>query len=717
MERLEKNEIDIMPDMAYSEERAEIYDFNNESVLINWGILYTQKDSAIQSIPDLQGKKVAVMNGSIHTVGAEGIFKLCERFDVDCTFIGVDDYTEVFRLLDTEEADAGVVNRLFGALHEHEFKVEKTNVVFEPVDLRFAFPKNSTLSWFLIERIDDDLRAMKKDPNSIYYRTLETHLSVPEETKVPEWAVPAFLGLLGLVALFFMLSMVLKWQVNARTAELRAANEKLEHDIIERKKAEEELRESEERYRELTDSITNIFFAMDEDLRYTYWNKASEELTGIQAKDAIGKSIYELFPEPEGKRATEEYLEVLRTHQPRQFVNEYQLKGKWYCFEISAYPSIHGISAFAKDITERKRMEDALRESESKYKTLVENIPQKVFLKDKNSVYISCNENYARDLKIKCNEIVGKTDYDFYPRELADKYRANEKRVIESDKEEELEEKYITDGREIWVNTIKTPVKDENRNVIGVLGIFWDITERKQVEEERELLIKDLEVKHAEMERFAYTISHELRTPLVTLQGYTGLLQRDFEQLEREKAVSDLRFIQNAVSTMARLLEDTLELSRTGRVMNPPEDVPFSALVRDALVQLTEQLKWSRIDVAVAENLSTVHVDRMRLVEVLVNLIENSIKFMGDQTRPRIEIGSRKEGEETVFFVKDNGIGIDKSQHEKIFQLFYKVDKKSKGSGAGLAIVKRIVEVHGGRIWIESEKGKGCTVCFTLPVA
>jgi PAS domain S-box-containing protein len=369
-----------------------------------------------------------------------------------------------------------------------------------------------------------------------------------------------------------------------------------------------------------------------------------------------------------------------------------------------------------KEIAERKEAEGALRESESKYRTLVEHIPQKIFIKDRNSVYVSSNENYARDLGLTPEEIAGKTDYDFFPKELADKYRADDRRIMDSGKEESIEEEYIQDGQKIWVHTIKTPVREKMGDIVGILGIFFDITERKRMEVERERYLKELEQRNAEMERFAYTISHELRTPLVTVESYTDLLQRDLERLEREKVVSDLRFIQNAVTSMARLLEDTLELSRTGRVMNLPEDVPFSALVRDALVQLTEQLKWIGIDVAVAEDLPTVHVDRMRLVEVLVNLVENSIKFMGDQTRPRIEIGSRKEGEETVFYVKDNGIGLDKSQHEKVFELFYKVEKKSKGSGAGLAIVKRIIEVHGGRIWIESELGKGCTVCFTLPV-
>jgi signal transduction histidine kinase len=118
----------------------------------------------------------------------------------------------------------------------------------------------------------------------------------------------------------------------------------------------------------------------------------------------------------------------------------------------------------------------------------------------------------------------------------------------------------------------------------------------------------------------------------------------------------------------------------------------------------------------VAEDFPTVHVDRMRIVEVLVNLVTNSITYMGEQPRPKINIGYRVDEEEPVFFVRDNGIGIDPSQHEKVFELFYQIKKNNKGTGAGLAIVKRIIEVHEGRIWIEPEKGKGCTVCFTLPV-
>jgi len=273
-------------------------------------------------------------------------------------------------------------------------------------------------------------------------------------------------------------------------------------------------------------------------------------------------------------------------------------------------------------------------------------------------------------------------------------------------------------GKRRYITFDAIPIYNPKGELIAAIETLQDITERKQAEEDRERLLNELEAKNVELERFTYTVSHDLRSPLVTIQGFVEMLRVDLEQNEVEKMRSDLKYIADSATKMDRLLSDTLQLSRIGRVTNPPEDVPFGAIVQDALEQTTEQIKSSGVEVSVAKDFPTVRVDRMRIVEVLVNLTVNSINYMGEQPQSKIDLGYRVEGEskETVFFVKDNGIGIDPSQHEKVFELFYKEDSSSKGTGAGLAIVKRIIEVHNGRIWIESEKGKGCTVCFTLPV-
>ncbi len=222
--------------------------------------------------------------------------------------------------------------------------------------------------------------------------------------------------------------------------------------------------------------------------------------------------------------------------------------------------------------------------------------------------------------------------------------------------------------------------------------------------------------KNRELEQFTYTVSHDLRSPLVTIQGFANMLQEDLATNDRERTKEDLRYIVNAAEKMDRLLTDTLELSRIGRLTHPPADVPFGAIVHSVLEQTASALGTHKIEVSVADDFPTVHVDRLRVEELLVNLITNSIKYRGEQPRPRIEIGHRREGAEVIFFVRDNGIGIAESEQETVFDLFYQVDKAIEGTGAGLAIAKRIVEVHGGRIWIESAAGTGTTVCFTLPV-
>lgn len=235
---------------------------------------------------------------------------------------------------------------------------------------------------------------------------------------------------------------------------------------------------------------------------------------------------------------------------------------------------------------------------------------------------------------------------------------------------------------------------------------------------ERQKLISELENKNSELERFTYTVSHDLKSPLVTINGFLGYLEQDALSGNTERLKRDLQRISEAVGKMQKLLNELLELSRIGRVVNASESVPFEELVREASNLVIGRLEARRVTVEVRPDLPVVQVDRPRLVEVMQNLLDNAAKYMGGQARPHIEVGQRGEDAErgmSVFFVKDNGIGIAPEFHERIFGLFNKLDPRSDGTGVGLALVRRIIEVHGGRIWVESEAGHGSTFLFTLP--
>ena len=235
---------------------------------------------------------------------------------------------------------------------------------------------------------------------------------------------------------------------------------------------------------------------------------------------------------------------------------------------------------------------------------------------------------------------------------------------------------------------------------------------------ERKKLISELETNNAELERFTYTVSHDLRNPLVTIKGFLGMLEKDLGDGRQDRISSDFQRIANAADKMHALLSDLLELSRIGRVVNPPEKVDLVKLTEEAVETLDARLRSKNVTVKISPGLPVVFGDRNRLGEVLENLIDNAAKYTGDQPNPIIEIGTLERQGDQVIFVKDNGMGIEPEHRAKIFGLFDKLDPISEGTGIGLAIVKRIIETHGGKIWVESEGlGKGTTFCFTIPDA
>ncbi len=273
------------------------------------------------------------------------------------------------------------------------------------------------------------------------------------------------------------------------------------------------------------------------------------------------------------------------------------------------------------------------------------------------------------------------------------------------------------DGQERWIADTSVKSFDEQSGKLVSIGIYQDITERKLAEELREKLIGELEQRNAELERITYTLSHELKSPLITIRGFMGYLRDDALSGNVPRLERDIHRVNEGADKMLRLINELIDLMSVGRVAHESKEFPLRALADEAVELVRERMAQKNIAVHIADDLPTVYGDRKRLLEVFQNLLENSVKYMGEPTEPKIEIGQIfQQDSAPIFYIRDTGIGIDPRFNERIFRIFEKLDVMSEGTGIGLALVKRIIETHGGRIWIESEGvGKGSTFCFTIP--
>lgn len=269
----------------------------------------------------------------------------------------------------------------------------------------------------------------------------------------------------------------------------------------------------------------------------------------------------------------------------------------------------------------------------------------------------------------------------------------------------------------VFVNHFGTTLRNSLRSSIQrEAELKQEIIHRKQMEEQINVLNMKLQQQVSELERFTYTVSHDLRNPLVTIKGFLGVLEKDLKDQKMDRIQSDFQRISKATDKMNTLLSELLELSRVGRIANPPEEIDTNQLIQDAIESLHARIRSSNTAILVAPGMPKLYGDHIRLREVFENLIDNAVKYMGDQTDPKIEIGVRDLTGESILYIKDNGMGIEEQYKEKIFGLFEKLNPTIEGTGVGLALVKRIIETHGGKIWVESDGlGKGSTFCFTIP--
>ena len=363
------------------------------------------------------------------------------------------------------------------------------------------------------------------------------------------------------------------------------------------------------------------------------------------------------------------------------------------------------------------RAEEALDKHHEELLTIMDSVPAWIFYKDTQNHFQRVNKAFAQVMGKSPEQLEGASLFDLYPRAQAEAFWKDDLEVIASGIARRNIVEPMQGGTELrWAQTDKIPYRDAQGKVIGIIGFAMDITERKRAEEALRASVQDLERSNKELEQFAYIASHDLQEPLRQVRAYVQLLRDRHADKFDGKAGQYFQFVQDGASRMSDLVRGLLDYSRVGAADAPMRPVPAQQALDAALGNLQTSIAESRARVT-HDELPTVLAEPTQLAQLFQNLIGNAVKFRRDELEPQIHVGCRRNGSGWVFSVKDNGIGIEPEYHEKVFLIFQRLHGREKysGTGIGLAICKKIVEQHGGRIWIESNPGQGTTFCFTLP--
>lgn len=364
----------------------------------------------------------------------------------------------------------------------------------------------------------------------------------------------------------------------------------------------------------------------------------------------------------------------------------------------------------------RKRAKDALQASRLMLQLVLDTIPVRVFWKDRNSVYLGCNRLLLEDAGLSSqSEIIGRNDYEMPWRDQAELYRADDRLVMETGKSKlAYEEPQTTpEGQRIWLRTFKVPLLNERGEVIGVLGTYEDITERKRSEERQDQLFAELESANRELDEFAYIVSHDLKAPLRAIASLADWIATDYADRLDDPGREKIELLINRVRRLHAMIDAILQYSRTLRSIEESTEVSIGEVVGQTVEMLSPP---PLVKVRVQKDLPVVRCERTRIEQVFQNLIGNALAFM-DKAEGEVCITCSPDGECWRFGVKDNGPGIDERNYARIFQMFQTLNPREDGcgSGIGLALVKKIVELYGGRVWVESVVGQGSTFYFTVP--
>jgi PAS domain S-box-containing protein len=490
LDRLARGEIDFMPDVAYTEERGQLYAFSEAAVLTSWSAVYAKAGSGIESALDLEGKIIAVLRGSINYEGQGGIQPLVNEIGVSCSFLEATSYTDVFILVEEGYADAGVANKYFGDQNQLEFGLRRTPILFQPLHLKFAFPPDAALTPFLIERIDYHVEALREDLNSIYYQSYRKWFEAEpiEKAVLPGWVKWALIGVFGLLLLAGGGHWLLRQQVRSRTKALV-------EEIAGRRQAEEELRESEARFRALYNESRDGIALIDRETGLiVHSNPEFQRQTGRTPAQLKKLKTWELRPPKQRKAARALFDEVREKGEGGSDELEFQRPDgtavpiDFLTREVKIGDKFY-LQSVTRDITGRKQAAEALRVSEERHRAALDNMMEGCQIISSDWHYIYLNDAAAGHGRISKEKLLGRTMMEAYPGIEDTEMFARLRECMEKRVHQRMENLFnYPDGSQGWFELSFEPVPE------GIFILSLDITDRKRAQAEIQKINRALTV-------------------------------------------------------------------------------------------------------------------------------------------------------------------------------------------------------------------------------
>ncbi|HEV7331600.1 MAG TPA: PAS domain S-box protein [Flavisolibacter sp.] len=512
-------------------------------------------------------------------------------------------------------------------------------------------------------------------------------------------------------------------------------------NVSERKKNELDLRQSEERYRLMVESVKDYaIFMLDSTGHIMSWNEGAKRLKGYHTSEIIGKhfSIFYTAEDLDSKKPERELKIAVATGKYEEEGWRIRKNGSlfWANIVITALfndqNQLIGFSKVTRDLTDRKYYDESLRQSEERYRALVEQLTDYgIFMLDEKGRIISWNEGAKRILGYTAEEIIGKYVSIFFPEEdIINGKPTHELKVAkEKGKYEEEGWRIRKDGSRFWANVVVTAVYNSQGVHIGFSKVTRDLTERKEAEralkqsyERYRQLANELreantglQYANQELEQFTSIVSHDLQEPIRTIKSFLQLIDIKLSQGQYNDLTLYIQKSIGAANRMRELIQNLLHYSQLAKNEVVMEKIAVMDVVNEALQNLKSAVEKSGASIAVESEVEEFEGDRVQMVQLIQNLLSNALKFSSNEN-PQVTIRCQKEGGHVKFSIADNGIGIAASDMNKVFEIFRRLhtEKVYPGTGIGLAICKKIVDRHRGRIWPESEIGKGTTFHFTL---